>query len=104
LQDGAVITREGNAPGGVDHAPPGSIAVFGQRRERPADGARCTGTAGESRDDAVGRDPAFGNVTDDAVDPMVERIHATRVARWEDAPELDLAVDGSMPHRVRDAR
>ena len=104
LQHRAVLAGQGNAARRVDHAPPRQIALLGQRGERPPDGARRTGTAREPGHDAVGRDPSFGDVTDDAVDPVIEGIHTTGGARRVGAPGMILTVDGTMSHRVEDAR
>jgi hypothetical protein len=43
-------------------------------------------------------------VTDDAVDPVIEGIHTTGDARRVGAPGMILTVDGTMSHRVEDAR
>jgi len=99
-----VLAGEGNAARRVDHTPPRKIVFFGKRGECPPDRACRTGAAGEPGHDAVGRDPSFGNVTDDAVDPVIEGIHTTGDARRVGAPGMILTVDGTMSHRVEDAR
>jgi len=104
LEHRAVLAREGDAARRVDHPPPRQIAFLGKRGECPPDRACRTGAAGEPGHDAVSRDPSFGDVADDAVDPVIEGIHTTSDAHRVGAPGLILTVDGTMSHRVEDAR
>src|SRR5207248_10546485 len=51
------------------------IGIIGERRERPTDRARGTGTTRQPRHQAVRRDPALGNVAHDLVDAVIEQVH-----------------------------
>src|SRR6266576_1770181 len=70
-----ILPGKRNAARGIDDAPPRHIVVLGECGERPADRARGAGAAREPRDDPVRRHPSLGDVTDHAVDPMIEWIH-----------------------------
>ena len=76
LQHRAVILPgKRNAARRVDDAPPRHIVVFGECGEGPPDRARGAGPSREPRDNSVRRHPSLGDVTDHAVDPMIEWIH-----------------------------
>lgn len=70
-----ILPGKRNAARRVDDAPPRHIVVFGECGERPTDRTRGARSSREPRDDAVRRHPSLGDVTDHAVDPMIEWIH-----------------------------
>ncbi len=76
LQHAVVVrARQRDAARRVEHAPPRHVGFVGKRGESPTDGARGAGTTGEASHEAVGRDPALGNVAHDLVDAVIERVH-----------------------------